>query len=271
MTDDARTATASVGRAQVRYRSAGSGDPILLLMGIGASLEVWDPFSDHLLGLGYQVVTVDMPGTGASPALIPPRRMAGLADIAVGVLDELEIERAHVLGISFGGLLAQEVARRSPERVISLVLAATGPGLGGPPGKVSALVHLATPLRHVSGAYASAVAGALYGGRASEEPQRYESLLRHGPPPSWCGYLGQLYAVAGWSSLPWLRRLRPRTLVLTGDDDPIVRLANGQILAALIPDARLEVIRGGGHLFMLDDTEGIVELVDAFLTERTKS
>jgi poly(3-hydroxyoctanoate) depolymerase len=237
-------------------------------MGIGASLEVWDPFADRLLGLGYRVITVDMPGTGASPALNPPRRMSGLADIAVGVLDELEIARAHVLGISFGGLLAQEVARRSPERVLSLVLAATGPGLGGPPGKVSALVHLLTPLRHMSAAYASAVAGDLYGGRARAEPQRYESLLHHGPPPSWCGYIGQLYSVAGWSSIPWLRRLRPRTLVLVGDDDPIVRLANGQILAALIPDARLEVVRGGGHLFMLDEAEGMAALVDAFLAER---
>jgi pimeloyl-ACP methyl ester carboxylesterase len=268
MTDDARTGTASIGRAQVRYRSAGSGDPILLLMGIGASLEVWDPFADHLLRLGYRVVTVDMPGTGASPALVPPRRMAGLADIAVAVLDELGIERAHLLGISFGGLLAQEVARRAPERVVSLVLAATGPGLGGPPGRVSALVHLLTPLRHVSRAYAGAIAGALYGGRARQEPERYESLLRHGPPPSWWGYLGQLYAVAGWSSIPWLRRLQSRTLVLIGDDDPIVRLFNGQMLAALIPDARLEVVMGGGHLFMLDETEGIVELVDAFLAER---
>lgn len=265
MTDEHGARAAPLRGARVRYTSVGSGEPILLLMGIGASLEVWGSFAERLLELGYRVVMVDMPGTGGSPALLPPRRMGGLAELAVDVLDQLEIERAHVLGVSFGGLLAQEVARRSPDRVKSLVLAATGPGLGGPPGKVSALVHLLTPLRHVSSAYATSAAGTLYGGRAREDPQRYGDLLHGGKPPTWLGYLGQLYAVAGWSSVPWLHRIRSRTLVLSGDDDPIVRLTNGRILATLIPSARLEVVRDGGHLFMLDDTELVAELVHEFL------
>ena len=86
-------------------------------------------------------------------------------------------------------------------------------------------------------------------------------------PPGWYGYLTQLYAVTGWTSLPWLCRLRVPTLVLAGDDDPIVPAVNGRILAALLPDASLHVIEGGGHLFLLDMTEDVVDLVEQFLAE----
>jgi pimeloyl-ACP methyl ester carboxylesterase len=257
--------TARVNGAPVRVSTSGSGDPILLLMGIGAGLDVWQPFAEQLLTRGYQVISFDLPGTGESPALFPPKRMRGLARLAVGVLDELGIEQAHVVGISFGGLVAQEIARRSPDRVRSLVLAATGPGLGGPPGKTSALVHLLTPSRHLSAAYATRVAGSLYGGRARLDPARYGVLIGSGRPPTWVGYLGQLYAVTGWSSIPWLHQLRSRTLVMNGDDDPIVRTLNGRIMAALIPDARLEIIRGGGHLFLLDQSRQAADLAHAFL------
>lgn len=267
MSESEGASPSRVGNSGVRYVDVGSGEPVLLLMGIGAGFEVWGSFSERLVELGYRVIAVDMPGAGGSAALLPPRRMAGLAGIAIDVLDVLQIERAHVLGISFGGLLAQEVAHRSPQRVRSLVLVATGPGVGGPPGKASALVHLLTPLRHVSRTYASATAGALYGGRAREDPRRYGAMLHGGPPPTWVGYLGQLYAVTGWTSLPWLHRVRTRTLVLSGDDDPIVRLTNGRILAALVPRARLEVIRGGGHLFLLDGTPQVAELVHEFFRD----
>jgi len=259
--------TVWVSGAPVRVSTSGSGDPILLLMGIGASLDAWRPFAEQLLARGYQVISFDMPGTGDSPALFPPKRMRGLARLAAGVLDELGIEHAHVLGVSFGGMVAQEIARRSPDRVRSLVLAATGPGLGGPPGKVSALVHMLSPLRHMSATYATRVAGSLYGGRARLDPATYGAVIGSGRPPTWIGYVGQLYAVTGWSSVLWLPFLRPRTLVMNGDDDPIVRTLNGRILAALIPDARLEMIRGGGHLFMLDQSREVADLVDAFLSD----
>ncbi len=79
------------------------------------------------------------------------------------------------------------------------------------------------------------------------------------------GYLAQLYAIAGWTSVPWLRRLRQPTLVLAGDDDPIVPLVNGRILARLIPDARLHVVPGGGHLFLLEDPAAVAARVSEFL------
>jgi pimeloyl-ACP methyl ester carboxylesterase len=86
--------------------------------------------------------------------------------------------------------------------------------------------------------------------------------------PSTWGYLGQLFAIGGWTSLPWLHRLRQPTLVLAGDDDPIVPLLNGRILARRIPDARLHVVDGGGHLFLLEQPARIAAAVAGFLAER---
>lgn len=86
-------------------------------------------------------------------------------------------------------------------------------------------------------------------------------------PPSTYGYATQLYAVYGWSSIPWLHRLGMPTLVLTGDDDPLVRPRNGRILTCLIPNARLTVLEGAGHLFLLDQTAETADLVDRFLQE----
>jgi poly(3-hydroxyalkanoate) depolymerase len=172
-----------------------------------------------------------------------------------------------VLGVSFGGTLAQEIAHQAPHRVGRLVLAATGCGLGGVPGNPRALVKLITPRRYYSPEYWVRVAPALYGGRVRREPELVgrEALAHLGRPPSLLGYAGQLYAITGWSSFPWLHRLRQPTLVLSGDDDPLVPLINSRILARRIPNARLQVVAGGGHLFLLEEADAMAELVAGFL------
>jgi poly(3-hydroxyalkanoate) depolymerase len=252
--------------SDIRLRIQGQGTPLLLIMGIGASLELWRPLSDELLPLGYQIITFDLPGAGGSTSVWPPPRMSGLAHVCEGILDALGICEADVLGVSFGGAVAQEMARRAPNRIRRLVLAATAPGLGSPPGKPSALVHLLTPLRYVSPSYATRVVGNLYGGQARYDNSRHSALIsRPERAPEWFGYLGQLYAITGWSSLRWLPRLRTRTLVLAGDDDPIIPLSAARLLARLIPDATMRVIPGGGHLFLLDESRLSAGLVDDFL------
>ena len=216
---------------------------------------------------GYELIAFDLPGAGDSPALCPPKRMPGLARIAVGVLDELGIERADVFGVSFGGVLAQQIAHQAPARVNRLVLAATGPGVGGLPGNPMVLRHMITPRRYTSREYAARIAGDLYGGQARADPAIHGSMAaRFLRPPSLYGYVTQLYSIAGWTSVPWLRRIKARTLILNGDDDPIVPLVNGRIMAALLRDAELHVIEGGGHLFLLERTAETAGLVDDFLT-----
>ena len=110
----------------------------------------------------------------------------------------------------------------------------------------------------------------MYGGDARRDADAllHGSLARFVEPPSVPGYLGQLYAITGWTSLPRLPRLRPPTLILAGDDDPIAPLLNGHILARCIADARLHVVRGAGHLFLFEQPAYTAALVAGFLAER---
>ena len=125
-----------------------------------------------------------------------------------------------------------------------------------------------TPRRYTSPEYAARIAGHLYGGRARVDPALHGSMTaRFLRPPSLYGYVTQLYSIAGWTSIPWLRRITARTLILNGDDDPIVPLTNGRIMAALLRESRLHVIEGGGHLFLLEQTAEMADLVDAFLSQ----
>jgi poly(3-hydroxyalkanoate) depolymerase len=253
----------------VRARTSvrGSGRPLLLITGLGASLDLAEPLERQLNTRGVQAISFDAPGAGQSTAYAVPRRMPGVARTVERILDVLGYERIDVLGVSLGGVLAQQLAHQAPHRVRRLVLASTGPGLGGVPGSPRTLLSLLTPRRYHQPDYHRRVAGRLYGGDARRNPD----ILLHAsgapslePPTAW-GYLGQLYAISGWTSLPWLRTLRQPTLVLAGDDDPIVPLVNGRILAGRIPQARLQVIHGGGHLFILERPAEVAELVAQFL------
>jgi poly(3-hydroxyoctanoate) depolymerase len=256
-----------VDGVRLRVGIRGTGQPLLLLMGIGANLEMWEPFEGELDGRSIQTITVDAPGTGGSSGYRFPRRMPGLAHTVAELITALGYDRVDVLGVSFGGVLAQQLAHQVPGRVRRLVLAATGPGLGGVPGDPRVLWRMVTPRRYRQPDYFRRIAGDLYGGAARQNPDvaLHGTLARFAHPPSLGGYLAQLYAIAGWTSLPWLRRLTQPTLVLAGDDDPIVPVVNGRILAGFIPSARLHVIPGGGHLFLLERPAQTAALVTDFL------
>jgi len=252
---------------RLRVGIRGTGRPLLLLMGIGGNLEMWTPFEEALDGRVVQTITVDAPGTGGSGGYRFPRRMSGLASTMERLLDALGYHRVDVLGVSFGGVLAQQLAHQAPDRVRRLVLAATGIGLGGVPGSPRVLLRLATPRRYTQPDYYRRIAGDIYGGLARRDPDAmlHGSLARFTHAPGLGGYLAQLYAIAGWTSLPWLCRLPQPTLVLAGDDDPIVPLVNGRILNRLIPDSRLHVVAGGGHLFLLEQAADVGRVVTAFV------
>jgi poly(3-hydroxyalkanoate) depolymerase len=253
----------------VRLRTSvrGTGPPVLLITGLGASLDLARPFERELTARGVQAITFDAPGVGQSTAYAWPRRMPGIARTVWRMLDVLGYHRVDVLGVSLGGVIAQQVTRQAPDRVRRLVLAATGPGLGGMPGSPEVLLALATPRRYYQPDYYRRIAGRIYGGDARRDPDSllHGSIARFIERPSMRGYLGQLYAISGWTSLPWLRTLPQPTLVLAGDDDPIVPLVNGRILARWIPDARLHVVPGGGHLFLLERPAEMAALVAGFL------
>jgi poly(3-hydroxyoctanoate) depolymerase len=260
-----------VGGLRLRVGRYGEGRPLLLITGIGAHLGMWAPFAEHAEGL--ELIAFDAPGTGLSQRSRAPMRMGALAALVERLMDELGLDRVDVLGYSWGGGLAQELARRAPDRVRRLVLCATGPGLGGTPPRPLAALMLATPARYYHPRLLALTVPHIAGGRTRRErgvlAAQAQARLRR--PPDLLGYAFQLYAVAGWSSLPWLGRVPQRTLVVAGDEDPSVPLGNARALAARIPDARLHVVDGGGHLFLLDEPENVVPAILDFLDEPERS
>jgi poly(3-hydroxyoctanoate) depolymerase len=244
---------------------AGSGRPLLLVNGIGAPAEMWTPLIRRLSGL--ELVAVDLPGTGSSPPARAPLRVRGLARLLTGLLDELDYKKIDVLGYSFGSIVAQEMAWRSPERVHRLVLCAASGGMGTLPPKPSAALLMLTPARYQNGELASRLVPRIAGGRTARDPAALQDGLVHrlANPPSMYGYLGQLYAASGWSSAPWLRRVRHRTLILHGTEDPVVSVANARSMANIMPNAQLHILAGAGHLFLLDEPESVVPVLMDFL------
>lgn len=251
---------------RLRVSVRGGGPPVLLITGLGAALDLAAPFERELCRHGFQVISFDAPGMGRSTPYRSPRRMPGFARTIEQLMTALGHESVDVVGVSLGGAVAQQLAHQAPGRVRRLVLAATAPGLGGVPGDPRVLAHLATPRRYYDPLYVERIAGLIYGGEARRNPQLLpDSLRRFVDGPSLLGYFGQLYAITGWTSLPWLRRIRQRTLVLAGDDDPIVPLINGRIMASLMPQARLQIVPGGGHLFLLERARETAAVVAGFL------
>jgi len=262
-----RVTTVAVGDRQLRVAirpGTGDGPPLLMCNGIGTPLEALEPFTS-VLNPAIEVVRFDVPGVGGSPVPRLPYTIYGLARLIGGMLSSLGYDRFDVLGISWGGGLAQQLALQYPRRCRRLVLAATSTGSLMIPARPSVLRHLSSPRRHRDPAHAARIAGSIYGGALREHPELAEPITSGLPRPvSRRGYLYQLTASAGWTSLPLLRLLRQPTLILAGDDDPIIPLANGRLMAALLPDARLHVYPDG-HLGLLTRASELASVVSDFL------
>jgi len=257
-----------VGCHRLRVDVAGSGPPLLLLMGLGGNLEMWQPLRDALPG--RELITFDNPGTGGSSTPPFPLSIPQHAAVAARALQVLGYDCVDVLGVSWGGVVAQQLAIARPQRVRRLVLASTVAGAMAWPGRPSVLRRMMTPRRYYSREYFERVAPHIYGGRARREPAslQHEAQVRLARPPSLRGYFGQILAISTFTTAPLLHRIQAPTLVLTGDDDPLVPLVNARLLAALIPDATLHVVAGGGHLVLFDSTDEVGTVIDTFLGRR---
>jgi poly(3-hydroxyalkanoate) depolymerase len=238
---------------------------LLIFNGIGANLELVQPFVSLLRRV--EVVIFDVPGVGGSPAPALPYRLGWLALLANKLMAKLgHAGTFDVLGVSWGGALAQQFAHQFPDRCRRLILASTSPGALMVPGKLSVLATLASPRRYADPDFLAKVGGDIYGGAYRRDPNLLRDHSQHIRSPGGRGYVYQLFAAMGWSSLPWLGSLRQPTLVMHGNDDPIVPLINAKILANRIPDAQLSVF-DDGHLFLVSRAVEAAAAVEGFLCQ----
>jgi 3-oxoadipate enol-lactonase len=255
---------ATNGDVRIAYEARGSGDPLLLIHGLGYGRWGWEPVVDDFAG-EFRTLFYDNRGIGDSDVPPGPYTVRQLAEDAVAVLDAEGIERADVVGTSLGGMAAQELAIGFPERVHRLVLACTTPG--GPasypmPQQTVDLMLLAPTLPPQT-ALRRFVENALAPDAPAELVERILEL-RLGNPFDPKGWHAQAAAGAGFDALGRLSRIEAPTLVVTGTEDVVVDARNSQLLSERIAGARLERV-SGGHLFFWEDPTRFVTLVKEFL------
>ncbi len=264
-------ATLSPGGVEVFVRQRGEGRPLLLINGLGASVDMLVTLEERLAAVA-RTIAIELPGAGRSPTPRRPLSISAMAKLLTDLLDELGHEQADVLGFSLGGIVAQQLAHDAPDRVRRLALASTACGWGSLPGTAEALALISMPIRyHSRSLYERTTPLASPADRdlLLRVPGLAEARLRH--PPSLLGYTYQLTAGALWSSLPWLSSVRAPTLVLTGDGDRLIQPANGIQLARLLPESRLHVLAGEGHLYLCDPESRALQLLAEFFSSRTLS
>jgi poly(3-hydroxyoctanoate) depolymerase len=241
----------------------GPNPSLLLVNGIGGGRPLWGPLR-RALPPDVGTITYDAPGCGDSEPARKPLSMCDQARIAAGVVRAVGARQVDVLGFSFGGMVAQQLARDEPGLVRRLVLVATGCGIGSVPGTPLAYAILASPQLMASPQYLRHMAPYVFGGRHGLRGRDLRRLGFQRQIDSG-SYLGQLHASMSWTSLPWLRGLQQPTLVLAGDQDPLVPSANARLMADLMPRAQVHVVRGGGHLLVVDSLDQVAPRIDGFL------
>lgn len=236
--------------------------PLLMLNGIGMNLELLAPIARALPE--REVICFDMPGIGSSPEPFLPYTISQMALTTAALLDTLGIAEVDILGISWGGALAQQFAFQHRARTGSLVLAATAAGATMVPGNPAMLAHLSDPREYSVERTLRRNLASIYNGGGSGRVS-----LNAAKAPSPLGFSYQLAAFASWTSMPFLPLLRMPVLVMADEEDQLVPPANAHFLHNAIPHSRIEMFHGGGHLFMLSQRERFIAILRDFLDGHT--
>jgi pimeloyl-ACP methyl ester carboxylesterase len=243
---------------KIAWERHGAGPPLLLIQGLGYARWGWEPVVEPL-ARSFDVILFDNRGIGDSDAPPGPYTPAQMAGDAIQVLDEAGVERAHVLGTSLGGMVAQELALAHPERVDRLVLACTTPGGADsfpmPERTVRLMQNGASLQEYVENALSDPSA------------EIVQCILRHReataqPLEAWSA---QAAAGMGFDALARVAEIEAPTLILHGTEDAVVDSRNAALLAERLPDARVELFPGAGHLFFWEQPDRFVAALGEFL------
>jgi 3-oxoadipate enol-lactonase len=258
---------AKVGEIELSYERAGSGPPLLMIMGMSGTFDHWS--ADFLADLrqDFETIVYDHRGVGASSRLQGPMTIARLVEDAAGLLTALELESAHVLGISLGGMVAQELALNHHERIRALTLGCTYcGGEGSSLTSEEVMRKLAEGMmsgereRAIRAAWEVNVSPKL--AADDEAYARFKEIGLHRAVPVEV-IMEQMRAITEHDTSARLPQIALPTLVIHGTLDQMLPVQNGRMIAGLIPDSRLEIFEGAGHLFFWEQPERSAELVRA--------
>jgi pimeloyl-ACP methyl ester carboxylesterase len=251
--------------AKIYWDEQGQGQPVLLIMGLGWSSNMWHR-TRPVLAAGYRTIAFDNRGAGRSDVSPGPYSIALLASDAAAVLDAAGVERAHVLGASMGGMIAQEFALQYPDRLRSLILACTA--AGGPRAVQADPEAIQLLFRRDPNPEdrAKAAVPFIYDSATPREriDQDLAVLSEWYPHPE--GYAAQLQAIMGWEADSRLSKITAPTLVIQGENDRLVPAANGCLIAERIPGARLVMLPNASHIFMTDQPAATHQALLEFLS-----
>lgn len=257
------------GEVELAYELRGDGPPLLLIQGLGYARWGWIRQAPDL-SRDHRLILFDNRGVGDSSKVTELYTVDDMADDTVAVLDAAGVDAAHVFGVSLGGIIAQSLAARYPERVRNLILLATthgGPAAVPVPPETAAI--MADPcegmspeerIRHV-------MPPAFRPGWTEEHPEEFDELvaLRAQHVPPWESYVAQAMAGGTADTTALLPSITAPTLVLHGTADRVVPVENAELLANVIAGARLEIISDGGHLVMIEQPERVNGAIRAFV------
>jgi len=256
------------GDVGLAYEVKGEGEPLLFVHGLGYDRFGWGKLPE-LLAEDFLVVVFDNRGVGDSDVPEGPYAVSQMAEDAVAVLDAAGIDSAHVLGVSLGGYIAQELALTHPERLRKLVLASTAPGgprsVPMPDAGLAAFSRFPTMGREAGLRLMVETSLGAYGVR--EQPELVEEIYRYRLErgPTLAGWQSQAYGGATFDAYDRVPGIAAETLVLQGSADNVVDARNADLLVELIPGARLELIPDRGHLLVWQEAERLAPIVKAFL------
>jgi pimeloyl-ACP methyl ester carboxylesterase len=251
--------------ARIYWEESGAGEPLLLIMGLGYSHEMWHR-TRPVVSAHYRTILFDNRGVGKSDVPDGAYSIAQMADDAAAVLEAAGVAKAHVFGISMGGMIAQEFALKYPEKVNRVVLGCTACGKGhAVMAAQNVLDVLAARAKMTPEEGAAAMVPDIYDPSTPRERIEEDLALRRLHFPAATGYTGQLQAIFAWGSFDRLANIHAPTLIIHGETDQLIPPANAPILAQAIAGSRMVVLPNASHIFITDQPEASHREILAFL------
>lgn len=259
-----------IGDIDIAYAVVGEGPPLVAIAGLTNSQYHWRGFPARLADR-HRVVTFDNRGVGETSAPSGPYSAVQMADDTLALLDYLEIESAVLFGVSMGGMIAQELALRAPERVTKLILGCTSfGGATALPPDPEVLATFSSIGKNGAEAMIRRLLAVNFSQRFStEQPEVVEDLVRYGVAHRMpkVAFHGQIAVVATHDAASRVSGIRAPTLLVTGDVDLLIPAGNAELLAALIPASRVVVLDGVGHMFWIEAPDAAERAIRDFLTD----